>query len=112
MNLLISRLQDLTMQTLKNIECTTYEELDSFIEERGEICAALVHESSLNGALNEEQKAELRTILSQDHVIIERMESLKSDASEWLFRNQQIKSGKQAYNADFEYESMFVDYKK
>ncbi|WP_214627323.1 hypothetical protein [Paenibacillus agaridevorans] len=112
LTLLLSRLRDLTVTIVENIDKVNYEKLETFVEERDELCADLINKSKLSGGLNEEQKASLKWILSQDQTILKKMEHYRDEASDWLLRNQQNKSRKLAYNAEYDYESMFIDFKK
>lgn len=107
---LIVELKMLTEGMLARLSRATYEELESFVEQRGRLIQAIqglpVDEA--------ERKAHLPTvqnILSFDGIFIQRMEDLKDEATNGLKRMNQAKSQKSAYAADYSPESILFNYR-
>ncbi|MDT3428005.1 hypothetical protein J2Z22_003595 [Paenibacillus forsythiae] len=109
---LLHKLNKLTLKSVNRLPRSSYEELESFVEQRQAICEEISQEYNKIGKLNAEQKALLTSILAYDEVILNRMHRLKTEASDWLERKQHIRTQQNAYHSVQAGESYFIDWKK
>lgn len=111
MDLLLKRLSELTFDMVESADELTTEKVEQFIEIRESLCHDIGIEYGRVGLLNPQQKQLLTHILNQDILIRSKFESLRTEALEWLDRNQKIRNQRNAYDAVGAYDSMFIDFR-
>ncbi|WP_018887601.1 hypothetical protein [Paenibacillus massiliensis] len=104
----VEQLVKLTAQLVERIDYSTYEELSEFSEERERL---VQHIAQCQATLTPSDKQHIVELQVHDEIILGRMSSLKSDAGEWLIKQEAIKGQKSAYNASYTPDSMFFDRK-
>nr|WP_110000863.1 hypothetical protein [Paenibacillus pabuli]PWW37454.1 hypothetical protein DET56_109341 [Paenibacillus pabuli]PXW05596.1 hypothetical protein DEU73_108340 [Paenibacillus taichungensis]RAI98868.1 hypothetical protein DET54_1035 [Paenibacillus pabuli] len=90
---------------------TDYEQLEAFVEERQVIIDGLVEQFSLQPA-SVTEKVKIEQLLGNDHEIIARMNVLRLEAQEWLYRRGQAKTQRKAYESGYTPDSFLMDKKK
>lgn len=104
----VEQLVDLTIQLVERIEHSSYEELSEFSEER----ERLVQQITLcQATLTPSDKQQIVELQAHDEIILGRMSSLKTEAGQWLIKQEAIKGQKSAYGASYTPDSMFFDRK-
>lgn len=111
MDNLIERLSTMTQEVIERIEETSYEELETFIEDRQHIVDAIVKESE-NCPLGVKQKEEVHRILAYDKTLLDRMNALRIEAQDWLHKRNQAKMQRNVYEAAYAPDSMLMDRRK
>lgn len=108
---LILSLKQLTQAILECLPETSYEELESFVEERQSLVDSIAEEAAICRA-TPAQKQEINRILEQDNVILDRMNALRLEAQNWLQKRNQAKVQRSAYEAGYTPDSFLMDRKK
>ncbi|QWU15863.1 protein FliT [Paenibacillus sophorae] len=111
MNNLIGQLDQLTKGIISILHETSYEELESFVEERQRIVDAIGDEA-VSCQPTSEQKQEIRRIMEHDSEILARMNTLRLEAQDWLQKRNQAKAQRSAYEAGYTPDSILMDRKK
>lgn len=111
MDELIDSLEQLTYNTVQELEESDYSELSTFVEHRGGLVDAITKMSHTN-ALSHQDVERLREVVKADELIEKRMTLLKQEASDWLHQRQNSKVQRGAYENRFYGESILMDYKK
>ncbi|MET3548126.1 hypothetical protein ABID47_004754 [Paenibacillus favisporus] len=106
---LIDELELLTSGIVDRLDDVSYEELSRFSDRRAELVNQMVGAGLV---LNEEDKQRLHSLSAHDGAILNKMRLYKKEASEWLFRQGNIKEQRSAYHAGFTPESFFFDKRK
>lgn len=111
MDELIRGLDQLTQEILERLQETAYEELEAFVEDRQELVDSIAEQVEL-GNWTPAQKQEINRILEHDHVILGRMNALRLEAKDWLYKRNQAKVQRNAYEAAYTPDSFLMDRKK
>ncbi|WP_145334524.1 hypothetical protein [Paenibacillus xylanexedens] len=98
----------MTEHIIDRIEETSYEELESFVEERQRIIDTILLNSE-SSPLNARQKNEVHRILTYDTVLLQRMNFLRLEAQDWLQKRNQAKKQRNVYEAAYAPDSMLMD---
>ncbi|MDQ1911300.1 flagellar protein FliT [Paenibacillus sp. GD4] len=106
----IGKLEQLTAHVLSRIDTIEWEELQQFIEVRGELIDQLKGQS--NFMPTEGQQERIQRILSCDEIILHRMRAYKAEAEKHLSKFSTAQKTMNAYNSIYTPESHFVDKKK
>nr|WP_150959397.1 flagellar protein FliT [Aneurinibacillus sp. XH2] len=108
---LIENLEQLTKSIVDNLDSATYEQLEDFVQRRGEIIATLktIPFSKISTNSYREQ---IQSILKYDSIIVARMEELRQEANERLTKISIGRQQKVGYEAVGPYDSVFFDQKK
>ncbi|ETT48891.1 flagellar protein FliT [Paenibacillus sp. FSL H7-0942] len=111
MDNLIERLSTMTQVVIERIEETSYEELETFIEDRQHIVDAIIKESE-SFPLDVKQKGEVHRILAYDKTLLDRMNTLRIEAQDWLHKRNQAKMQRNVYETTYASDSMLMDRRK
>ncbi|OMF04648.1 hypothetical protein BK129_18500 [Paenibacillus amylolyticus] len=111
MDNLIERLSTMTQEVIERIEETSYEELETFIEDRQHIVDAIIKESE-SFPLDVKQKGEVHRILAYDKTLLDRMNTLRIEAQDWLHKRNQAKMQRNVYETAYASDSMLMDRRK
>ncbi|NJJ39453.1 flagellar protein FliT [Paenibacillus apii] len=111
MDNLIGQLRQLTEAIICHLHETTYEELEFFVEERQKIVDAIT-EGIVSCQPTSAQKQEIRQIIEHDAEILDRMNTLRLEAQNWLQKRSMAKAQRSAYEAGYTPESILMDRKK
>ena len=102
----VEKLIMLTEEMLACIGTASYEECESFVEERERIVNLIAHQKNL---LSIDDRNRLRKLTKHEHLVISRMQTLRDEASEWLKKQEVVKVQRSAYNHGYSPDSMFFD---
>lgn len=83
MDELIRSLDQLTREIEERLQETTYEELEAFVDERQKLVDSIAEEATICRTTLA-QKQEINRILEHDNVILNRMNTLRLEAQDWL----------------------------
>ncbi|RUT33262.1 hypothetical protein EJP77_06300 [Paenibacillus zeisoli] len=111
MDNVITSLRALTESVVIRLQMISYEELDSFIEERQHLIDEL-NQLKLTSPFNPAQQKELQDIVQADSVILARMAALKAEAADWLQHRGQVRTQRNAYEASYTPDSILLDRRK
>ncbi|NQX47201.1 flagellar protein FliT [Paenibacillus tritici] len=111
MDNLLQELEELTRAMNYQLEDTTYEELETFVEQRQKIVEAIGEEVE-NCQMTPAQKDLLRRILEHDPAIMARMNAHRLEAKDWLQKRNQAKIQRNAYETAYTPDSFLMDRKK
>jgi hypothetical protein len=106
----IGKLEQLTAHVLTQIDIIEWEELQQFIEVRGELIDQL--KDHLSVMPTEDHRERILRILSCDEIIVQRMRGYKAEAEKHLSKFSTAQKTMNAYNSMYSPESHFVDKKK
>nr|WP_154959342.1 hypothetical protein [Paenibacillus xylanexedens] len=98
----------MTEDIIERIEETSYEELESFVEERQILIDTILLKSE-SSPLNAEQKNEVHRILAYDSILLQRMNLLRLEAQDWLQKRNLAKKQRNVYEAAYAPDSMLMD---
>ncbi|MBJ9993125.1 hypothetical protein [Paenibacillus sp. S28] len=111
MDNLISSLQALTENVVARLQYTAYEELQDFVQERQQLIDEL-NRLKQHTPFSPSQVEQLQSILQADPLILNRMDQLKMEASDWLQHRGQAKMQRSAYEAAYTPDSFLMDQRK
>ncbi|MEK5419752.1 flagellar protein FliT [Paenibacillus sp. FSL L8-0708] len=111
MDELIRSLDQLTREIEERLQETTYEELEAFVDERQELVDSIAEVATIC-RMTLAQKKEINRILEHDNVILDRMNTLRLEAQDWLQKRNQAKAQRNAYEAAYTPDSFLMDRKK
>ncbi|MFC3747570.1 hypothetical protein [Paenibacillus sp. GCM10012306] len=111
MDKLIVDLNSLTQDIMNRLYDLAYEEIEEFVEERQKLVDSLVFEVE-RGKPTSAQKLEITRILEHDPEIMARMNALRLEAQDWLYKRNQAKAQRSAYEAAYTPDSFLMDRKK
>jgi len=111
MDELIWSLNQLTQEIEERLQDTTYEELEAFVDERQELVDSIAEVATICRTTLA-QKQEINRILEHDNVILDRMNTLRLEAQDWLQKRNQAKAQRNAYEAAYTPDSFLMDRKK
>ncbi|OMD21959.1 flagellar protein FliT [Paenibacillus odorifer] len=111
MDELIWSLNQLTQEIEERLQETTYEELEAFVDERQELVDSIAEVATICRTTLA-QKQEINRILEHDNVILDRMNTLRLEAQDWLQKRNQAKAQRNAYEAAYTPDSFLMDRKK
>ncbi len=109
MNRQLNELHIKTQEFAGRIDQVTAEELLQLLELRDEVIAVLGMEGMI---LSKEDKDCLHDLRAYDSIILDRMNHIKTEASEAVNRIRTSNMQRKIYDADFSGESYFIDKKK
>ncbi|MGG4144871.1 hypothetical protein ABEW34_17280 [Paenibacillus algorifonticola] len=104
----IQKLYDMTQAMAAVLMENTEEDFYTLVELRDEVLKNL----QANSEISESDKQLLSKILEYDQVIVERMNTIRSEASVALGKIQSFRLQKNAYDMGYSTESYFFDQKK
>ncbi|WP_342437420.1 flagellar protein FliT [Paenibacillus sp. FSL L8-0436] len=108
---LIAELQQLTQNMMGRLYEAEFEDLESFVEERQKLIDDIIRQfSSIPASVA--QKVEIERILHHDPEITARMNALRLEAQDWLYKRNQAKQQRNAYEAGYTPDSFLMDRKK
>lgn len=107
----IKRLRELTDSLMERLNDATFEELETFVEERQAVVDDLVRHLSTASA-TDAQKLEIAGILENDGAIQARMNALRLEAQDFLYKRGQAKTQRNAYEAGYAADSILMDRRK
>lgn len=105
---LIQDLTHLTLNLVEQIQIVTYQQLEEFTEKRVEIVDQLL---PLKEQLNDKNKEDIHFLGNFDELILNKMNSFRLEAGQWLTNRNQVKEQSSAYVGHTNYNSMFFDKK-
>lgn len=111
MNEVLVQLEQLTASFLKNLEQTTVEEIELFLENR-ESLVAQINTLLFNKAYSSDEEQRIIAVLQYDSLIVARMEELKVEAANWLQNREQAKIQRNAYDVSYSAGSIIMDKRK
>ncbi len=111
MDKLVADLEQLTQQGLAELVTMDAERLGEFMEQRGEIMEALlaIAPSALQKA---SFKDRIQAVVSLDPIFLRKMEQFRDEASSQLAKLDTGKTQRNAYDNNYDGESLFFDRKK
>ncbi|MEK4158954.1 flagellar protein FliT [Paenibacillus odorifer] len=104
-------MDQLTREIEERLQETTYEELEAFVDERQKLVDSIAEEATICRTTLA-QKQEINRILEHDNVILNRMNTLRLEAQDWLQKRNQAKTQRNAYEAAYTPDSFLMDRKK
>lgn len=104
----VTQLFDLTLHIIDQIGDIGYEDLAAFADQRESLVKTMM---SNHTEFNESDKIKIKQLMDYDHIIINKMLSLKNEASNWLNKQGSIRVQKNAYSAHYAPDSLFFDTK-
>lgn len=111
MDELIRTLDELTQSLLSKLYELPYEEFEKFVDERQKLVDALIVEV-VREQPDAAQKDEISRLLENDPEIIARMNALRLEAQDWLFKRNQAKMQRNAYDTVYTPDSFLMDRRK
>lgn len=111
MDELIRSLDLLTHTMMGRLQEATYEELEDFVVERQELVDSIT-EKVASCPATPAQKHEINRILLQDNDLLDRMNTLRIEAKDWLQKRNQAKVQRSAYEQNYTPDSILMDRKK
>lgn len=108
---LIANLEQLTKGIVDNLDGATYEQLEDFVQRRGEIIAKL-QSIPFSQISTSPYRVQIQSLLKYDSVIIAKMEEIRQEANEGLSKISIGRQQKVGYEAVGPYDSVFFDQKK
>ena len=111
MDKLIQELASITNEMIERIELVTYEELESFVEDRQQLVDRIMEETKQH-PLDSGQKEDVKEILSFDTTLLARMNMLRIEAQDWLHKRNQAKMQRNVYEAAYAPDSLLMDRRK
>ncbi|WP_248929447.1 hypothetical protein [Paenibacillus hamazuiensis] len=111
MDELVKELEELTLAFVAKLETAAEEEIVQFVEAR-EAIVSRMKQSEYSSEELEKLGQRIQSVLSYDDSIKARMMTLKSEASAGLMKFDQARMQKNAYEANYAWESAFVDKRK
>ena len=111
MDNLIQLLDQYTRNLTDRLYETTYEEIETFVEKRQELVnkiGVLVVSCQPTDA----QKQEIGRIMEWDSEILARMNALRLEAQDWLYKRNQAKAQRNAYETAYTPDSFLMDRRK
>lgn len=107
----IIALEELTEAILNRLNQTSYEELESFVEER-QILMDEITQRLKDQTPTSDQKSRLSAILQTDTLLIGRMQTLKDEAAEWLRQRNHARAQRDVYEMTYTPDSYLMDRRK
>ena len=111
MDELIQSLNQLTREMVDRLQETTYEELELFVEDRQKLVDSIAEEAAICQT-TPAQKQEINRILEHDNAILDRMNALRLEAQDWLYKRNQAKAQRNAYETAYTPDSFLMDRRK
>lgn len=111
MDKLIQSLEELSIEISGKLEETSYEELVMFVENRQKFIDS-IEKKLVSCQITPEQRQGIGQIMKYDSAILARMDSLRIDAQEWLYKRNQAKTQRNAYDSMYTPDSILMDRKK
>ncbi|MBO3285301.1 hypothetical protein MKY98_23820 [Paenibacillus sp. FSL M8-0228] len=102
----VTQLESVTKELIERIHQVSYTELSQYAEQREKISRKII---SNQQKLTEADKKRIKQLSVFDEVILSKMESFKTEASEWLTKKGTIQGQQAAYNAKYTPDSLFFD---
>ncbi|MBP2001770.1 hypothetical protein J2Z69_002826 [Paenibacillus shirakamiensis] len=104
----ISKLEELTETLVSHLQHISSEDLEAFLERRQQIIGEITFLKQ-EAPYTPDQVERLNQIVEQDSLILNRMSTLKDEASNWLQNRGQAKTQRNAYEAAYSPDSMLMD---
>lgn len=111
MDELVHRLDHLTRAMIHKLQESTYEELVNFVEERQKIVDSIAQQHA-DCPANAAQKQEISRLLEHDHELLDRMDTLRIEAQNFLHKRGQAKMQRSAYDMHYTPDSILMDRRK
>lgn len=111
MDELIQSLKELTLGITDRLEETSYEELEFFVEDRQKLVDSIAEKAAICQSTSA-QKQEINRILEHDNAILDRMNALRLEAQDWLYKRNQAKAQRNAYETAYTPDSFLMDRRK
>ncbi|MGN7169668.1 hypothetical protein ACTHSJ_27750 [Paenibacillus cellulositrophicus] len=111
MDKFINSLKVLTESVLERLHCISPQELQDFVQERQQLIDEL-NRFKQHTPFSPSQVEQLQSILQADPLILNRMNQLKMEASDWLQNRGQAKMQRSAYESAYTPDSFLMDQRK
>jgi hypothetical protein len=111
MDKLVTELEQLTQQGLAELVTMDAERLGEFMEQRGEIMEALL-DMTPSVLQKASFKDRIQAVISLDPIFLRKMEQFRDEASSQLAKLDTGKTQRNAYDNNYDGESLFFDRKK
>lgn len=111
MDELIHSLEKLSIEISNKLDEISYEELETFVENRQKLIDS-IEGKIVSCQTTPEQREVISRIMKYDNAILARMNSLRSDAQDWLYKRNQAKTQRSAYDSMYTPDSILMDRKK
>ncbi|NOU90381.1 hypothetical protein GC102_32275 [Paenibacillus sp. LMG 31460] len=111
MDKLVTELEQLTQQGLAELVTMDAERLGEFMEQRGEIMEALLAITP-SATQKASFKDRIKAVVSLDPIFLRKMEQFRDEASSQLAKLDTGKTQRNAYDNNYDGESLFFDRKK
>lgn len=109
---LLKQIEELTANTVRNVESLTEEQLEGFVQERQQLIERLKDVQQSSPGVTEAQQRFFKRIVEQDRIIAARMMELKSEATRQLINLKKVSRQKSAYDQRYTPDSLFYDRRK
>lgn len=96
---------------MSRLQEATYEELVVFVEERQKLVDSIAEKVAIYSS-SAAQKQEINRILGYDNELLDRMNTLRQEAQNFLQKRGQAKMQRNAYEAGYTPDSILMDRKK
>ncbi|WP_336762383.1 hypothetical protein [Paenibacillus sp. USHLN196] len=110
-NIVLSQLNELTQNFIKDLELQDSDHVEQFVEER-QLLVQQLHDVLDVQVMSDLQKEALKQVLAYDTIIEQRMSSLKNEAQEWLLQRNTAKTQRTVYESKYASESYLMDKRK
>ncbi|WP_411348136.1 hypothetical protein [Paenibacillus sp. WLX2291] len=107
--LLLHQIEQLTSNVLITLHEMSEEQFEQFSIQREELIKELeMHRMYIN----KEHRIQIKKILDNDPIILQRMTFLKEEAGQWLEKKTAVRTQHNAYQHAYTLDSVFVDHRK
>ncbi|WP_025678747.1 hypothetical protein [Paenibacillus massiliensis] len=105
---LLEQYTGLSQRTIAEIRDMDEDQLLDFVEQREALVKQMEPFQSL---VTTAMKSQIRQLLQDETVIVDRMQEIKDEAAEWLKKRSSIRSQQSAYQSSFSVDGVFIDYR-
>lgn len=108
----INELGALTRNILDRLSIVSYEELESFVEDRQLLIDRILLEQTQRDSVKDHHRKQIKSLMDLDPLILARMNSLRLEATDWLIQRNYAKAQRNSYENNFYHDSLLLDQKK
>ncbi|MDM5281332.1 hypothetical protein QUF95_28625 [Paenibacillus silvae] len=105
---LLTKYAQLVAHTAAQVKDLNENQLLDFVDQRDVIAKEM---EPLQSVITDKHRAQIQELLQTEVVILERMQDIKQEASEWLERRGNIRSQQSAYQRSYAIDGTFIDYR-
>lgn len=106
---LLKELDQLTQEIVSHLHVISEEEMLDFIDQREAIVQQM---QSYRDAVTDQDRIDIQKILDCDLLIMNKLNSFKDQAGNWLEKQGSIRSQHTAYHQNYVTDSFFIDHLK